>query len=578
MITPFFRRNMMACLLALASSMATTSASAAIRAPWLDEPYTYVGHGESIQRVLHIFGRQFGLQVEIDTAVEDSINGEIAEQTPRKFLDRLASMHGFDWYLDNGTLYISAIGKRERKIIKAPAGVISQLRGALEGAGVYQQRFGWGELVGQGQLLVYGPPAYVSRLAQTVDMIAAAPSGFEIALFPLKYANVDDRIISYRDKKTVIPGVASIVRGIAGGVPDLAGGAAAPPSPDGNNVVAATPAADVEAGQEAGPGAPGRNTGVWRGEQGNVVIQSDVRMNALIIKAPHEMLAFYKRLIEQLDVDVPLVQIEVTILDIDSDYLDNVGIKWALDNTGGGRNLFSANPMRAAINTILPSGLNLYAQINFLQKDGRGEIISKPSLLTMDNTAALFDSNETSYIRNQGERVAETKEVSAGLMFKVVPRVIRDSSPAHPGHRKILLQIDIEDGKRVNSTDAELPVFKKSTISTQAIVGDSESLLIAGHQHQERQTSTSRVPFFGSLPLIGNLFRNKNETSGRRTRFFIITPRIVNALQLDNEAALPLFDAAQKMHAGSDAALGSGPDLNSGSNPDSALPPAPGNL
>jgi type III secretion protein C len=566
MIAPIFRRNIIACLLALSFSTATTSASAAIRAPWLDEPYTYVGNGESIQRVLRIFGRQFGLLVEIDTEVNDPINGEIAEQTPRKFLDRLASMHGFDWYLDNGTLYISAIGKRERKIIKAPAGVISQLRGALEGAGVYQQRFGWGELGGQGQLLVYGPPAYVNRLSQTIDMIAAAPSGFEIALFPLKYANVDDRIISYRDKNTVIPGVASIVRGIAGGVPDLASGLAASASPDNNSAVDAGNVVNVQAVQETAPTAAGNDTGVWRSEQGNIVVQSDVRMNALIIKAPHEMLAFYRRLVEQLDVDVPLVQIEVTILDIDSDYLDNVGVKWALDNTGGGRNLFGASPMRAAINTILPSGLNLYAQINFLQKNGRGEIISKPSLLTMDNTAALFDSNETSYIRNQGERVAETKEVSAGLMFKVVPRVIRDNNAEQHGRRKILLQIDIEDGKRVNSTDAELPVFKKSTISTQAIVGDSESLLIAGHQHQERQTSTSRVPFFGSLPLIGGLFRNKNETSGRRTRFFIITPRIVNTLQLDNQAALPLFDTAQTMHAGSDAIPG----------PDAALPP-PGN-
>jgi type III secretion protein C len=576
---PLFRRSIAAGLLALAFAAASPFAAAEIRAPWLNEPYTYVGSGESIQRVLRTFARQFALNVDIDTEVDDPINGEIAEQTPNKFLDRLASMYGFDWYLDNGTLYISAIGKRERRIIKAPSAVIRQLRGALEGAGVYQNRFGWGELVGQGQLLVYGPPAYVDRLTQTVDMIAAAPSGFEIGLFPLKYANVDDRTIRYRDKETTIPGVASIVRGIAGGVPDPAAGNAPPSSP--------SPAADTDAGSVGGidlPGASAPNagtastntsagvdTGAWRSAQGDVIIQSDVRMNALIVKAPHEMLAFYKSLIEQLDVDVPLVQIEVTILDIDSAYLDDVGINWALDNTGGGRNLFKAAPLQAAINTILPGGLNLYAQINLLQQNGRGEVISKPSLLTMDNTAALFDSNETSYIRTQGERVAETKEVSAGLMFKVVPRVIRDDTPGRPGRRKILLQIDIEDGKRLNAMNADLPVFKKSTISTQAIVGDTESLLIAGHQHQERQTSVSRVPFLGSLPLIGALFRNESETSGRRTRFFIITPRIVNTLQLDNEAALPVFEKARAMRAGSDS---SDTEKNDDSG-NKAPPPAP---
>ncbi|HEY4074874.1 MAG TPA: type III secretion system outer membrane ring subunit SctC [Herbaspirillum sp.] len=562
MTSLFFRRCVLIGLSTLALSSAAPVATAAIRAPWLDEPYTYVGNGESIQRVLQIFGRQFGLKVDIDTEVDDTINGEVAESTPKKFLDRMASMHGFDWYLDSGTLYISAIGKRQRKMIKAPAGVISQLRSALDGAGVYQERFGWGELVGQGQLLVYGPPAYVKRLTQTVDLIAAAPSGYEIALFPLKYANVDDRVISYRDKKTTIPGVASIVRGIAGGIPDLGGAASMPLAADantnedanmeaqlGNSAPADINANSIDlANKEANSG-----VGAWRASQGNVVIQSDVRMNALIVKAPPEMLSFYKRLIEQLDVDVPLVQIEVTILDIDSDYLDHVGVNWALSNTGsGGHSLFDLTPMAATINTILPRGLNLYAQIDFLQRDGHGEVISKPSLLTMDNTAALFDSNETSYIRTRGERVAETKEVSAGLMFKVIPRVIRSDDPAHPAPRKILLQIDIEDGKRVNSANAELPVFKKSTISTQAIVGDSESLLIAGHQHQERQVTTSRVPILGSLPLVGALFRNEKETSGRRTRFFIITPRIVSTLQLDNEVALPVFDKARDMRAGSD--------------------------
>jgi type III secretion protein C len=564
-----FRRSILIGLSTLALSIAAPVATAAIRAPWLDEPYTYVGDGESIQRVLQIFGRQFGLKVEIDADVDDTINGEVAELTPKKFLDRMASMHGFDWYLDSGTLYISAIGKRQRKMIKAPAGVISQLRNALDGAGVYQERFGWGELVGQGQLLVYGPPAYVKRLTQTVDLIAAAPSGYEIALFPLKYANVDDRVISYRDRKTTIPGVASIVRGIAGGIPDLGSAASMPTAADTNtnqdangeaqSGTAASVNSNANSNGNASAGSVNKeaNSGVgaWRASQGEVIIQSDVRMNALIVKAPPEMLAFYKRLIEQLDVDVPLVQIEVTILDIDSDYLDHVGVNWALSNNGntsGGPSLFDLTPMAATINTILPRGLNLYAKIDFLQRDGHGEVISKPSLLTMDNTAALFDSNETSYIRTRGERVAETKEVSAGLMFKVVPRVIRSGDPAHPAPRKILLQIDIEDGKRVNSPNAELPVFKKSTISTQAIVGDSESLLIAGHQHQERQTTISRVPILGSLPFIGALFRNEQETSGRRTRFFIITPRIVSTLQLDNEVALPAFDAAQDMRAGSD--------------------------
>ncbi|RXZ38779.1 EscC/YscC/HrcC family type III secretion system outer membrane ring protein [Oxalobacteraceae bacterium CAVE-383] len=537
------------------SLAAADAAEGAIRAPWLDEPYTYIGTGESLPRVLQIFARQFGLKTDIDADIDEPVSGEIAERTPQKFLDRLASMHAFDWYLDNGCLYISAIERRQRKIINAPAAVIGQLRHALEGAGVYQDRFGWGELVGQGQLLIYGPPAYVRRLMATVDMIASAPSGYEIAVIPLKYANVDDRILSYRGKEITIPGVASIVQGIAGSVPDRPV-ETAPSTADTAGATSAGGAGTLSLASAAEPNTATRSgADAWRSAQGNAVIQPDVRLNALIIKAPPETLSFYKRLIAQLDTEVPLIQIEATILDVDSDYLDNIGAEWALGNTEGSpRSLFSLNPMTATLNTILPRGINLYAKINFLQQNGQGEVISKPSLLTMDNTAALFDSSDTSYIRTRGERVAETKEVSAGLMFKVVPRVIRGGDASHPEQRQILLQIDIEDGKRINDANEELPVFKKSTISTQAIVGDSESLLIAGHQHQEHRRRTKRIPVLGSLPLIGALFRNESESNDRRTRFFIITPRIVNTLQLDNEAALPVFETARGMRAGSDGA------------------------
>jgi type III secretion protein C len=538
-------------VMSLGLVLATSAASvqAAMHSPWLDEPYTYIGTGESLQRVLQIFGRQFGLKIDIDADIDESVSGKIAEQTPQKFLDRLASMHAFDWYLDNGCLYISAIEKRQRKIINAPAAVIGQLREALDGAGVYREGFGWGELVGQGQLLIYGPPAYVRRVTTTVDMIASAPSGYEIGVFLLKYANVEDRIIAYRDKETTIPGIASIVRGIAGSAPDHDSNSSVPAQSgsagiDGSDTIAPVAASEASTNGKS----------AWRAAQGNAIIQPDVRLNALIIKAPPETLSFYRQLIAQLDTEVPLIQIEVTILDVDSDYLDNIGAEWAASSgsRSGDRNLFSLNPMTATLNTILPRGLNVYAKINFLQRNGRGEVISKPSLLTMDNTAALFDSNDISYIRTQGERVAEAKEVSAGLMFKVVPRVIHTGDDAHSAHRKILLQIDIEDGKRINSTDEELPVFKKSTISTQAIVGDSESLLIAGHQRQEHRRQTSRVPILGSLPLIGALFRNETESNERLTRFFIITPRIVSTLQLDNKTALPTFETARGMRAGSD--------------------------
>jgi len=256
-------------------------------------------------------------------------------------------------------------------------------------------------------------------------------------------------------------------------------------------------------------------------------------LNAVIVKAAPEVQPLYRQLIEQLDVDVPLVQIEVTILDVDNDLAQNLGVDWGLSNIPGAAAAgIVGGPVAAAITTILPRGFNLSAKVHLLETEGRGQIVSKPSLLTMDNAEALLDMNETSFIRTVGERVAEARPVSAGLMFKVTPRVVTTED----NNKRVVLQVDIEDGKRINPTSEELPVLRNSTVSTQAMVNDGESLLIAGNQRNELQKSTSQVPVLGSIPGIGALFRHTRETKYNRTRVFVLTPHVVRPLTASGAA------------------------------------------
>lgn len=496
-----------------------------IGAPWLAQPYTYTGDRQPLTTVLRDFGRQFGLNVRVASGISGIVNGRVSAESPGKFLEQLGGLHGFDWFVDSGTLYVTPLSARIRRMLKVPPPMIAQVRSALQGLGLFNPRYGWGELGNQGQIIVSGPPAYVARIEEVIRNIASTPNNVQVAVYRLKYANVQDRTIKYRDREIVVPGVATILRGLE-----------------------ETGATSVHGEDDASSA-----ESEWGSFQRSAVIASDIRLNAIIVKASPDAQPFYRQLISQLDVNVPLVQIEVAILDIDSDLAENIGVNWALGNIASTAAGVAAGvagaPFSAALTTVLPRGFDLSARVHLLEKEGRGQVISKPSLLTMDNLQALFDTSETSYIRTVGERVVETTPVSAGLMLKVTPRVI-DTAPGE--QRRILLQVDIEDGKRMNSTAEELPVLKTSTISTQAVIGDAESLLIAGHQRQEQQRSVERVPVLGSLPGIGALFRNTHDSQLNRTRFFVVTPRIVNTLSVEGTAGSDAFRQSQDMGAGID--------------------------
>jgi len=157
-----------------------------------------------------------------------------------------------------------------------------------------------------------------------------------------------------------------------------------------------------------------------------------------------------------------------------------------------------------------------------LQTDGDANIQSRPSVLTTDNTGALLDLSETFYIRLQGERVASVTPVTAGTTLRVTPRVIDGLE------QMVQLTIDIEDGQIQDRQIDTLPTVRRSSVSTQAIVRENETLLIAGHSSDQNIDSNQRIPVLGEIPGVGLLFSNKSRSVQKRERLFMIRPKIVS--------------------------------------------------
>ncbi|CAM3765618.1 Type 3 secretion system secretin [Bordetella sputigena] len=525
--------------LAVATFVLATSADAA--PSWPAAPYTYFASDESLEAVLRRFSSGFSLSLQLAPGVAGLVNGKFTATNPTEFMDKLAGVYGFNWFVYAGTLFVSPASAMVTKTISVGNGAIAGLRDALDRLGVIDDRFGWGELPDQGLALVSGPPAYVALIERTINALPPTAGRQEVAVFRLKYASVNDRVVRYRDQSITTPGLATLLRELIGG-----SGAGA-----GNSVLSAmaAPLRDPYALREPGPAGtspladlgkpapPGRG-GLFDGGRRTrpATIQADPRLNAVIVQDIPERMGVYRSLIAQLDVPTTLIEIEVLIVDITADATRELGVRWG---ARAGKTEFGVgysgprptNPDGKGLDpgimepgTIGFSAANsLLARLNALQQNKDAQILSKPSILTSDNMGALIDHSKTFYIRLATDRYVDARAVTVGTSLRVTPRYI-DAN----GARQVELTVDIEDGKITQDPEVDqLPVTSKTSVSTLAVVGDGEALLIGGYNISEDGDEINKVPLLGDIPGLGAFFSYKKKSNKRWERIFVIRPRVV---------------------------------------------------
>lgn len=532
--------------LALASCMVLPATAVRAAPNWPMAPYSYYAENESLQSVLRQFAGGFSLALDLAPGVQGTVNGKFNTATPTEFIDKLGGVYGFNWFVYSGTLFVSPASAMVTRAISAMGSSISDLRDALFELGVLDPRFGWGELADQGIALVSGPPAYVKLVQEMVDALPLGAGGQQVAVFRLKHASVNDRVVSYRTQSVVTPGLATVLRnlilGSGSGANNETLSAVAAPLRE-NPPVFSNVEGDAEggatstrqpAGQSASPGSRRRSgTGLRFREP---TVQADPRLNAIIVQDIPDRIPIYQQLIEQLDVPSTLIEIEAMIVDVNSDNVSELGVTWGAHagNATFGYSDFGLSPTNQLPLDVGASlspgtlGLSvtnvLAARLHALETRGAANILSQPSILTADNMGALIDLSDTFYIQTTGERVATVTPVTVGTSLRVTPRFIEGAG----NRRRVELTVDIEDGRIQDERKiGTLPTVRKSSISTLAIVEDGQTLLVGGYNSSQDSHQVDKVPGLGDLPLLGALFSSKSKTSQRRERLFLLRPRVV---------------------------------------------------
>ncbi|KVH48362.1 type III secretion system outer membrane ring subunit SctC [Burkholderia diffusa] len=577
----------------LAASLCMTVAHPARAADlrWRNKPFTIVANGKKIGDFIRELASSQGVTAVVDPKVDGVISGRFSG-TPQQTLDTICSTYGLTWYYDGSFLYVDPADQSQTQMIPIPPNAAGEIGRALQAMQIPDKRYTLVINDRANSVYVAGPRRYVELVRQAVGSVgdpSANGAHADIRAFRLRYGWASDFTINRSGKEVTVPGVATILRrlfGKGGGTNELPSstplGQAARQVKLGSGLTIAVPRLDfpdISGGpRQGGYGGADSSAGGFspfsNGGGGDTLPQivADPAINAVIVRDLPENMYRYQSLINQLDERPRIVEINVTIIDINEDSLDSLGIDWRLHTThgdvqiGNGQNPLNGNtqfngagnpPLTFGIGTsetgqtgtFMPTGIALTASIggslrnylltrvNALAQKGQAQLRSKPKVLALDNTEAILENLTQFYVQVQGYQDSSLYSVTTGTSIKVTPMIvdeaIRNAAAVSGNPQSVMMSIDIQDGNIVpGQAVSNVPVIQQRNIVTKTMIDEGKSLLIAGFNDDEVRLNKSGVPWLSDIPLIGNLFKYTDKSGNHMERFYLLTPRVVTTASM----------------------------------------------
>lgn len=298
-------------------------------------------------------------------------------------------------------------------------------------------------------------------------------------------------------------------------------------------------------------------------KRGSAVV--DPRTNTLFIQDTPTKLDEIRSLISQVDVPVKQVMIESRIVEAGDDFSKTLGVRLGLHDTNGtGFPVSSGGSTRVALGgqiedpgyhtgqaadvptfnqqalnvnmaagglngfrsgalsfVLFSSGLGrfLNLELSALESDGRGKIISNPRVLTADQVEATIEQGtEIPYQQASSSGATTVSFKKATLSLKVKPQITPDDN--------VIMDLKVNKDSRGTDTAAG-PAIDTKQIQTQVLVENGGTVVIGGIYTEDERTTTTKIPLFGDLPIIGPLFKNTSKRDNKTELLIFVTPRIL---------------------------------------------------
>jgi type IV pilus assembly protein PilQ len=288
----------------------------------------------------------------------------------------------------------------------------------------------------------------------------------------------------------------------------------------------------------------------------DVSLVSDERSNTIMIRDIKKSVEDASALISKLDTRTPQILIESNLIETTPSFSRSLGAE--IDLVSGrfisSSRFLAGNPYSGSPNSVAPpfpvpaSGFkfgflaaNMNAFLTAAENEGNIKIISRPSVMTLNNVASTIRSerilrislpSSTNIATGSGSSAAgsavATEKIPVGINLTVTPQVSSDGF--------VLLNISVKSSSIANSptvatgTSGVIPFdeLNREAVAN-VLVKDGETIVIGGILKDTRQEQESGTPFFKEIPILGWLFKNHRWQKDFEELMVFITPRIADA-------------------------------------------------
>ena len=293
-------------------------------------------------------------------------------------------------------------------------------------------------------------------------------------------------------------------------------------------------------------------------------IIADDRSNTLIIRDIPTTLPVMDNLIRQLDRKSQQVEIEARVVQASRDFDREIGTQFGVSagsvsrnntisgaagaspytrtappippvivGTGSGTsaptsgqipllsNLPASAPTSGITYAFTSQNFALDMIITAMESRGVGKLLSKPKVITQNNEKAVV---------KQGTKIPVSTIVNNTVSVEFVDAVLElDVTPQITAEGTIFMDVTVENDQIDNGIERVqgIPAIDTQSAETKVTVNDGATVVIGGVIITNQQTSVDQVPFVGSVPILGNLFKHTTVSSTSQELLFFLTPRIL---------------------------------------------------
>lgn len=275
--------------------------------------------------------------------------------------------------------------------------------------------------------------------------------------------------------------------------------------------------------------------------------------NAVVMVGPDSELAAYRAIVEQLDIRRAQVVVEAIIAEVSDSSAQELGVQWlfADEKFGAGIVNFGSNGVNIAsiagaaasgdneaLGDLLSTttgatagighfggGFNFAMLINALKGKSGFNLLSTPTLLTLDNAeASILVGQEVPFVtgsvtQNNANPYQTIERKEVGVKLRIKPQINVDNS--------VRLDIVQEVSSIADTSSASDVITNKREIKTKVMVEDNGLVILGGLISDELSTSNQRVPLLGDIPYLGRLFRSDATRNTKQNLMVFIRPRIL---------------------------------------------------